>query len=138
MRISDWSSDVCSSDLVQEMTVHKAAGADIGLVAVEDLSVRVAVGNDAVDREVIFAREIEVALVVRRTAEDRTGAIVHQHIVDDPDRQMPVGIARMFDRKAGVEAQRSDKHTSELQTLMRNSYAVFCMKKKKTQTKYIM
>src|SRR3546814_7390652 len=105
MRISDWSSDVCSSDLVQEMTVHKAAGADIGLVAVEDLSVRVAVGNDAVDREVIFAREIEVALVVRRTAEDRTGAIVHQHIVDDPDRQMPVGIERMFDRKAGVEAQ---------------------------------
>src|SRR3546814_5249505 len=32
--------------------------------------------------------------------------------------------------------QRSEEHTSELQSLMRISYAVFCLKKKKTQTKY--
>src|SRR3546814_19570366 len=57
---------------VQEMTVHKAAGANIGLVAVGDLSVRVAVGNDAVKREGIFARETEVALVGSRTRESRT------------------------------------------------------------------
>src|SRR3546814_2291799 len=30
---------------------------------------------------------------------------------------------------------RSEEHTSELQSLMRNSYAVFCLKKKKTPTK---
>src|SRR3546814_3235907 len=30
-----------------------------------------------------------------------------------------------------VEARRSEEHTSELQSLMRNSYAVFCLKKKK-------
>src|SRR3546814_1933858 len=40
-------------------------------------------------------------------------------------------------------AQRSEEHTSELQSLMRNSYAVFCLKKKKqlyynTYTKYII
>src|SRR3546814_11538988 len=31
---------------------------------------------------------------------------------------------------------RSEEHTSELQSLMRSSYAVFCLKKKKTYTKY--
>src|SRR3546814_653037 len=31
-------------------------------------------------------------------------------------------------------AQRSEEHTSELQSLMRNSYAVFCLKKKKIKT----
>src|SRR3546814_5016380 len=33
-----------------------------------------------------------------------------------------------------VTADRSEEHTSELQSLMRISYAVFCLKKKKTQT----
>src|SRR3546814_6381309 len=41
------------------------------------------------------------------------------------------------DRSAG-ELRRSEEHTSELQSLMRISYAVFCLKKKtKNQTKYI-
>src|SRR3546814_3401674 len=36
---------------------------------------------------------------------------------------------------AGEPVARSEEHTSELQSLMRNSYAVFCLKKKKTNTK---
>src|SRR3546814_6760192 len=36
---------------------------------------------------------------------------------------------------AGVQQRRSEEHTSELQSLMRISYAVFCLKKKITQTK---
>src|SRR3546814_1514988 len=36
------------------------------------------------------------------------------------------------DRRAGARATRSEEHTSELQSLMRISYAVFCLKKKKT------
>src|SRR3546814_4976749 len=35
---------------------------------------------------------------------------------------------------AAVSIARSEEHTSELQSLMRNSYAVFCLKKKKTET----
>src|SRR3546814_3964980 len=35
---------------------------------------------------------------------------------------------------AGVEAERSEEHTSELQSLMRISYAVFCLKQKTNQT----
>src|SRR3546814_4219205 len=37
-------------------------------------------------------------------------------------------------RRGGPEASRSEEHTSELQSLMRISYAVFCLKKKKTKT----
>src|SRR3546814_3488683 len=36
--------------------------------------------------------------------------------------------------RCGVSSPRSEEHTSELQSLMRISYAVFCLKKKKTQT----
>src|SRR3546814_1857079 len=46
------------------------------------------------------------------------------------------GVARcreqaLFHVGRGIEPQRSEEHTSELQSLMRNSYAVFCLKKKK-------
>src|SRR3546814_6258149 len=41
--------------------------------------------------------------------------------------------ARDQARRAGDEDGRSEEHTSELQSLMRISYAVFCLKKKKTQ-----
>src|SRR3546814_9028575 len=40
-----------------------------------------------------------------------------------------------FDSEHGVDAVRSEEHTSELQSLMRNSYAVFCLKKKKNNNK---
>ena len=90
---------------VEEMAVHQFAVADIGLVAGKDLRRLVAVGDHAVDGQFIFAREVEVALVVRRAAEDRARAIIHQHIIDDPHGQMPVGVERMLDGKAGVEAQ---------------------------------
>src|SRR3546814_4295916 len=40
---------------------------------------------------------------------------------------------RASDRRSGVTRGRSEEHTSELQSLMRNSYAVFCLNKKKRQ-----
>src|SRR3546814_11684518 len=52
---------------------------------------------------------------------------------DDPD--VLDGKAEGFRgdlRERRVRAARSEEHTSELQSLMRNSYAVFCLKKKKT------
>src|SRR3546814_5946210 len=39
--------------------------------------------------------------------------------------------SRWLSLDAGKATKRSDEHTSELQSLMRNSYAVFCLKKKK-------
>src|SRR3546814_6721481 len=45
-----------------------------------------------------------------------------------------IGIG-VYGHRAQAEAARSEEHTSELQSLMRISYAVFCLKKKKTNTK---
>src|SRR3546814_3725762 len=50
-------------------------------------------------------------------------------------RSDPVAIDRRLPRSAGISS-RSEEHTSELQSLMRNSYAVFCLKKKKKSTQY--
>src|SRR3546814_7523927 len=53
-------------------------------------------------------------------------------------RLQPLGKAlrafgnRADDTEREIEGRRSEEHTSELQSLMRNSYAVFCLKKKKT------
>src|SRR3546814_10322150 len=45
---------------------------------------------------------------------------------------LPGGMPSPRGRRSPRAAQRSEEHTSELQSLMRNSYAVFCLKKKKT------
>src|SRR3546814_289527 len=45
------------------------------------------------------------------------------------------GATTLRDRHAKVKGGRSEEHTSELQSLMRNSYAVFCLKKKKINNK---
>src|SRR3546814_9712310 len=43
---------------------------------------------------------------------------------------------RVLPRPAGQRALRSEEHTSELQSLMRSSYAVFCLKKKNKKTNH--
>src|SRR3546814_10398574 len=102
MRISDWSSDVCSSDLP-----ITALGL---LVAVETLPDLVrTVGNVAMDIAV-------TATVGRRRPGD----------------------AAPGETDALLEGDRLEEHTSELQSLMRISYADFCLQNKptRTQTEY--
>src|SRR3546814_9802526 len=102
MRISDWSSDVCSSDLL--------VGAD--LVFLDHLWFRLELvvhrKQRVVDHVAVIARDI-------RGGHDRVG-----------DAQAGMR------HKAQDSLARSEEHTSELQSLMRISYAVFCLKKKKT------
>src|SRR3546814_1987296 len=60
-------------------------------------------------------------------AEPRTGRDRQRH-----QRQIVEAVAEQVHRAAGTDQRdRSEEHTSELQSLMRNSYAVFCLKKKK-------
>src|SRR3546814_4263892 len=111
MRISDWSSDVCSSDLSD------------------------------------FDRDGRVLEPRRR----------HRSGGDQPARRSGQGLAQAWPLRSpgcgpparqerprsnpegsyakGAACRRSEEHTSELQSLMRISYAVFCLKKKKTHTK---
>src|SRR3546814_5840506 len=114
MRISDWSSDVCSSDLlahdfriapnvgrrrrVMRQGVQISQAADI--VAFARAGQRFVNGND----------------VGRAGQPDKPGYVLPDQLVIEPVKIVFV---------------RSEEHTSELQSLMRISYAVFCLKKKK-------
>src|SRR3546814_10024594 len=60
--------------------------------------------------------------------EERVSAFVDQ--LDETTWQFHPG--RSVRKKDWIE-KRSEEHTSELQSLMRNSYAVFCLKKKKNE-----
>src|SRR3546814_5406878 len=59
---------------------------------------------------------------------DALYAVIESRRGADPDSSHT---ARLFHRGLDKIAQRSEEHTSELQSLMRNSYAVLCLKKKK-------
>src|SRR3546814_4177350 len=102
MRISDWSSDVCSSDL-PAADLADLGGGEVRLRAAQRREQ--ALGAAAVPAH---RRRQSVAGMVR----GRLGADDHRH-----DR----------------DAAKSEEHTSELQSLMRISYAVFCLKKKKNK-----
>src|SRR3546814_18953715 len=67
-----------------------------------------------------------------------TGEVFYQGRIDDPSMANPMDIALWHDREGGFAVlwsrrrprRGSEEHTSELQSLMRISYAVFCLKKK--------
>src|SRR3546814_3138125 len=121
MRISDWSSDVCSSDLEDRR---------MGGVAVDGLGAADEMERGRIEAEApqigehAHSHDFPMGLgrvgVGRREADDRDGAGT-QEVRD------AVGVI-------GHVSGRSEEHTSELQSLMRNSYAVFCLKKKKLKT----
>src|SRR3546814_5240950 len=99
MRISDWSSDVCSSDLASRRFA------------------------DFLRDHAAYLRAMQWIIVVFYVL-----LLVVPAILPLPDRT-----ASVFNNLT-VFAQfafRSEEHTSELQSLMRISYAVFCLKKKK-------
>src|SRR3546814_7826904 len=117
MRISDWSSDVCSSDLYD-----KGCG-----------SLPLRRSQRSVGRKPAERRGARVS-----------AAFELGDVGDGPDlsgsagkvRVAAIGAAAMLD-KLGVDGlgcrfgeERSEEHTSELQSLMRISYVVFCLKKK--------
>src|SRR3546814_8066073 len=105
MRISDWSSDVCSSDLIRGEIDYPFAPPAL---------------SDA-ERDAGY-----ILMCLARAKTDLTIALHQPAQLDDlRPRQLPVRAAH----KA-----RSEEHTSELQSLMRISYAVFCLKKKNRHT----
>src|SRR3546814_9311029 len=99
LRISDWSSDVCSSDLfgLRPLIVHAR-------------------------RHLLVEERLLPVKVLLSKLRARVGR--------DPFGRDLRGIAALHDGD-GLASTRSEEHTSELQSLMRISYAVFCLKKKK-------
>src|SRR3546814_6502663 len=114
MRISDWSSDVCSSDLFRELHVL------VGVVPLHPLGPALQ-GGDLV--------RVRYALVGRVPAALEPTPLVVVQLLGELD-DAPGACAVDEEVPVVVQGGRSEEHTSELQSLMRISYAVFCLKKK--------
>src|SRR3546814_9636991 len=114
MRISDWSSDVCSSDLLRSAFHGGGARCRSGMARL--LPPQGAMHDQHKSRR---ATSRPLSFFLSRQVATRTR-----------------GAATLSDRRLnrGVGHHRSEEHTSELQSLMRISYAVFCLKKKNNLT----
>src|SRR3546814_9415393 len=117
MRISDWSSDVCSSDL---------PGIDVPDQRIFHLL-----------RAFVFPQMTDdtIVVVTSRSPGDHLFLMAPDH---SGDFRKKILVTNGYLVGANVDvwkiigsANRSEEHTSELQSLMRISYAVFCLKKKK-------
>src|SRR3546814_2747916 len=115
MRISDWNSDVCSSDLQEEVDqarhdqahqAHDQEGAEARQVALRGVAVK--------------AEATECGRACKEGRSDRRAR------VNEEDRRQ-----RQAHRHGIGPVNRSEEQTSELQSLMRISYAVLCLTKKK-------
>src|SRR3546814_4445070 len=134
MRIGDWSSDVCSSDLGHHHAVHAGADRGGGVLHRGEARCAVAVHGEARDvRHPGLHRDVarDVAAAVERLAEHD---VVDQRRIDGGaadglDQHLP---AELEGVAVEAGAPRSEEQTSELQSLMRNSYAALCLKKKST------
>src|SRR3546814_3387380 len=140
MRISDWSSDVCSSDLLLGQIVIDDDG--MGTVVAEELAHGAArVGRQELQRRRLrrgrghHDRVLERTLVFQDLHElGDAGALLADGDVDAVELlRLVVALVDRLLIDDGVERDgglaRSEEHTSELQSLMRISYAVFCLKK---------
>src|SRR3546814_7051331 len=78
---------------------------------------------------------IDMAEIVLRYGEDETLHRLARHIIEVQEQEIEA--MRAWLRQRNLPQPRSEEHTSELQSLMRISYAVFCLKKKKTETTQI-
>src|SRR3546814_6511879 len=131
MRISDWSSDVCSSD---RSAVHLdrplRQGKCEGDLLVE-LSARHQLQHLALPRR----KRLDLGARPRAPSSDRLPGLVDLDLRAEKILEGPSGAedGRHQHGIAEWRSVRSEEHTSELQSLMRISYAVFCLKKK-TQT----
>src|SRR3546814_2367944 len=110
MRISDWSSDVCSSDLIGKQ------GLTFGVAKIDGEATLVSVGRQ------------------------KEKSVSRDRLADTPSFLAAIDALDLHHIRAKIPQQlsakrRSEEHTSELQSLMRISYAVFCLKKKNKQKK---
>src|SRR3546814_5559445 len=120
MRISDWSSDVCSSDLLRHFHQDRRETSDDG-------------GAPPAAEGRTFARSRIVTSMGAQPDSDADPRVAEQAAewlvrLDSQD-------CTEAERAAFESWQaRSEEHTSELQSLMRNSYAVFCLTKKQNKS----
>src|SRR3546814_9526027 len=121
MRISDWSSDVCSSDLgIAEIAAEKRARRPRACPEI------------ALKCPVRFFHAAQDATFHLANSQNRNKTSATRQSLSSPAMNHVEYLRRRI--LQDVSSERSEEHTSELQSLMRISYAVFCLKKKKQKT----
>src|SRR3546814_7754468 len=125
MRISDWSSDVCSSDLISYAGVVIVG---VGLIAEGVMTM-----GGLIACSILSGRAVaplgQIATLLSRMTATRTAYRQLNGLMNTP-AEGPEGEPLVL-----AATERSEEHTSELQSLMRISYAVFCLKKKNNNHK---
>src|SRR3546814_8709860 len=144
MRISDWSSDVCSSDLDDRAAGRQAA---VRFRVAHDIERGAVLYRSAGVRIFALAPDFAAGFLARpleqhqRRVADQLQAVFRNHHAPDlgrpPGRRKTASLdpAKVRLCRPTGHGRRSEEHTSELQSLMRISYAVFCLKK---QIQYIL
>src|SRR3546814_2138466 len=124
MRISDWSSDVCSSDLV---AVHRVAAPHH----------RMPLAQHRADEP--WQRRLDLVVAVARDQRHPAGHPRRIERVEHPEQRIGLEARPALDpdriadpaQEFDMRRARSEEHTSELQSLMRISYALSCLNNKK-------
>src|SRR3546814_5388455 len=132
MRISDWSSDVCSSDLGEHGALD-GHGTSVG----GDLASKI--GSARIEA----LQALDGLGVLTPNQRQRVTVDFFTVVAGEQRVNLRLGFPKLdlalvsFTAKASLlvglgDERRSEEHTSELQSLMRNSYAVFCLQNKTT------
>src|SRR3546814_4330762 len=122
MRISDWSSDVCSSDLLNVALASKVQ--ELARYRSEFFGRLREVLGQREDIRIVGDRFVFQSEVLFDTAEATLNPAGRAQIDRLADTLLELS------KKIPSDIDRSEEHTSELQSLMRISYAVYCLKKK--------
>src|SRR3546814_9427234 len=135
MRISDWSSDVCSSDL-------QVARRELRRLVLDRVRLEIRHGLGSVrDIPILAQRAVWMCPTSGLQESQAWKGFLPTKRMRSPAFQLALrfkgakqgslAFSQACDPQSGVARRRSEEHTSELQSLMRISYAVFCLKKKK-------
>src|SRR3546814_10284391 len=129
MRISDWSSDVCSSDLVRTI-VQYGAGRSRAQPLLMRFDTKIAI---VLRDDVATWQKLNVACFLSGGLVGSYPELAGERYRDASGRdygpliRQPILVFAASGEDLARTLQRSEEHTSELQSLMRISYAVFCL-----------
>src|SRR3546814_2055223 len=131
MRISDWSSDVCSSDLSPDFpSPEQRRSLPVGVTQGQGMEIRQKKNSNKI--RFVFGEEA-LDYSIEDSSGSRSYSVPYTDISRDRqtlvERNQWLGNVGMLWLLLGA-GLRSEEHTSELHSLMRISYAVFCLKNK--------